>query len=591
MKLGTKLISSYLFVVILVAVVGIISRSLNQDVNQTLKDENRLVAESIQYASNMERNLYQAILLIQTLKDYDKVESNTTVLNRKGKGQIIEEIYAQFDELAENQKELKSLVLKSENKAAEDEIFLDGIEGKFLFYKGVSENVITSIERGDAVSAEEVYFLNLLPYFEDNIRSTISELKEFIVSNQERTIISLDEGSSQVDMVTIWTTIIAFLIALSIIILVNSSIVKPIYNLSEAAKSVGQGDLNYQLSAESSDEIGQLAQSFNLMVDNLKKRTISRDFLDNIIEGMHESLFIADDKGMIERANNAATKLSGYSHNELIGKSLDELGIKQVQASENNEVQFVHREGNKIDVSLSVNEVSNPAGDIIQKLYVAYDITERKKAEEHIKNSLEEKKVLLAEIHHRVKNNLAVISGLLQLQSWNIKSQEAKNVLYDSQLRVQSIALVHEMLYESDSLAYIRYDKYINDLLQAISSMYMDTGLDVKLDSDVEEIELTINQAIPCSLLLNEIIVNAYKHAFSDQKEGSIKVKMRQEMNKILIEVADNGKGMTAEDGEGKGSLGMTLIKTLIKQIDGEYEILPNDCGGTTVNVVFELDY
>lgn len=571
---------------------GIISRSLSQSVNETLKDENKLVAESIQYASNMERNLYQSMLLIQTLKNYDKVNGgNATVLNRKGKGQIVEEIYAQFDELEANREELKKLALQSENSEDQDQLFLEDLKGKFEIYQGAVENVIEAINRQDASSAEGVYFQSLIPYFEDNIRGSITELKTFIVSNQEKTIVSLDEGSERVDMVTIWTTIIAFIIALAIILLVNSSIVKPIYNLSEAAKSVGQGDLDYQLPVERSDEIGQLSESFNLMVDNLNKRTISRDFLDNIIESMHESLFIVDEKGKIERANHAALKLSGHSYDDLIGKKLEDLGISHFDASENNEIQLVQKEGNKIDVSLSVNEVSNPAGDIIQKLYVAYDITERKRTDEQVKNSLEEKKVLLAEIHHRVKNNLAVISGLLQLQSWNIKSQEAKNVLYDSQLRVQSIALVHEMLYESDSLAYIRYDKYINDLLQAISSMYMDTGSDIVLSSDVEEIELTINQAIPCSLLLNEIIVNAYKHAFVDKDKGNINVKMRQEMNKILIEVCDDGKGIAEGEEKGEGSLGMTLIKTLIKQIDGEYEIVSNDHGGTSVNVQFELDY
>ncbi|HBX65782.1 MAG TPA: histidine kinase, partial [Balneolaceae bacterium] len=206
---------------------------------------------------------------------------------------------------------------------------------------------------------------------------------------------------------------------------------------------------------------------------------------------------------------------------------------------------------------------------------VASDISERKKQEEEIRASLKEKEVMLAEIHHRVKNNLAVISGLLQLQTYSANNEEVEKALSDSQMRVQSIALVHEMLYESESLAYIKYDKYINDLLQAISSMHMNSK-EIKLTSEVEPISLSINQAIPCSLLINELIVNAFKHAFNDQEEGEIKVKLRQHEDEITMVISDTGSGFDIEKFNDSDSLGATLIKTLSDQLGSKFEILEN---------------
>lgn len=141
-------------------------------------------------------------------------------------------------------------------------------------------------------------------------------------------------------------------------------------------------------------------------------------------------------------------------------------------------------------------------------------------------------------------------------------------------MRIQSIALVHEMLYESESLAFIDYDKYVNDLLQAISSMHMNGQKNIELSAEVEPISLSINQAIPCSLLINELIVNAYKHAFKDQEDGNIKVKMTEDNGRITMVISDNGQGFDINKFTNSNSLGSTLIRTLAEQLEGDFEIL-----------------
>ncbi len=171
---------------------------------------------------------------------------------------------------------------------------------------------------------------------------------------------------------------------------------------------------------------------------------------------------------------------------------------------------------------------------------------------------------------------------MLQLQSFSAKNEIVEKALTDSQLRIQSIALVHEMLYQSESLAYIDYGKYVNDLLQAISSMHLTSDKDIELVSDLDSVSLNVNQAIPCSLLLNEVIVNAFKHAFDGRNQGTIKVMMRQADSKILLTVSDNGSGIDIDKFKNSDALGATLIKTLTDQLHGEFDIIDvNEEGGS----------
>ncbi len=592
MKLGVKLISSYLFVVGLVAVVGIISGSYNRNVTETLKAENQVATQTVEYAFNVERNLYVTLRLLQELNDsYLSENPDVLSLERRGEGFIRSDIKEQFDEMYLNFINLRNIKVNAERVDSADIDFFSDLKDKLITYEGYANIIQEDLAEGNLKSAEQVFNITLVPYFDNNILPSLKTLREISRQEQSLMVEQLDESRYKMEQVTIWATLVAFLIALSIVIVINASIVKPMSKITEASQKIGEGDLDTYIDLDRKDEVGQLASSFNNMIENLKKKTISRDFLDNVIESMKEALFIVNEKDEIERINQAACTLLDYEHDELLGKHMEEILLAEPGSRKGIETKLRKSSGQQVDVTVTSSVLSNPYGSSILRLFVVSDISERVASEEQIKKSLEEKKVLLAEIHHRVKNNLAVISGLLQMQSWNIQSDEAKRVLADSQLRVESIALVHEMLYESDSLAYIRYDKYINDLMQAISSMYMDSGMDVDLVSNVDGVDLTINQAIPVSLLLNEIIVNAYKHAFPDDRKGKIEVKMWEELSRVYIEVSDNGVGVNVEKMQEKSSLGLTLIRTLIKQVDGEFKFENIPGGGTKVSVSFEMDF
>lgn len=201
-----------------------------------------------------------------------------------------------------------------------------------------------------------------------------------------------------------------------------------------------------------------------------------------------------------------------------------------------------------------------------------------------LESSLQEKEVLLKEVHHRVKNNLAIITSLLNIQADTIKNKKVKSLLMESESRVRSMGMIHEMLYQQDNFSNIGFETYILKLLQFISSNYIRPGLSVKYHVSARDICLNINMAIPCALIMNELITNAYKHAFNGRQTGEIRISLSRENNKYTLSVKDNGVGMP--EIKDKSTLGMTLVYGLARQMEGAVTI--NNSGGTTFNITFE---
>jgi len=191
-----------------------------------------------------------------------------------------------------------------------------------------------------------------------------------------------------------------------------------------------------------------------------------------------------------------------------------------------------------------------------------------------VQTSLKEKEVLLREIHHRVKNSLAIISGLIELQLDSTDSKEALTVLQNSQTRIQSVGLIHEKLYLTDSFSDIDLDHYIKDLVQAIHGTFTKYKDDVELFFDVERIELDIDRVIPCGLLINELVVNAFKHAFTQGQKGRLEITLRKQNENVVLKVSDNGPGLSKEFGkESDESLGSMLINSFTTQLNAEMKV------------------
>lgn len=224
---------------------------------------------------------------------------------------------------------------------------------------------------------------------------------------------------------------------------------------------------------------------------------------------------------------------------------------------------FVHSFNNSMTLSFLQLKKSN---DSIQK------------RDKELEQNIKEKDVLLQEIHHRVKNNLAVVSGLLNLQSTAVDDQYVQNILSKSMHRIMSIAKVHELLYQSDDFSKIDFNIYIQELVNIHLNSLSNQKKEVTFKNDVNLDFIDLNYGVPIGIILNELITNSLKHAFDESiSDPTILISATKMGNKVIITYRDNGKGITEDSYDPKESLGTTLIDSLLQQIDATYEANFND--------------
>ena len=215
------------------------------------------------------------------------------------------------------------------------------------------------------------------------------------------------------------------------------------------------------------------------------------------------------------------------------------------------------------------------------------DITEQKKNETLLESSLAEKEILLKEIHHRVKNNLQIISSLIVLQEQYVKDERILHIFKDFQNRIKVMALIHQTLYNSENLNKIYLSSYIKNLVNNLFKAYSADSKQIKLELNIEDIDFSLDNANACGLIINELVSNSLKHAFSENNDGKIIVTLKKTINnRILLDVYDNGIGIPKEvDYKNSDSLGLKLISTITKQMDGKISIERNN--GTHVKITW----
>jgi len=248
-------------------------------------------------------------------------------------------------------------------------------------------------------------------------------------------------------------------------------------------------------------------------------------------------------------------------------------------------LHLVRRDGREFPAEISAAYTGPAEAETPGIIVIVRDVTERNNAEAQIRQSLREKEVLLKEVHHRVKNNMQVISSLLSLQGDKITDPAALTSFRNSQNRVRSMALVHEKLYRSESLASIDFSEYVEDLMASLKQSYMLADIDVKVQTD--DLRLGVDTAIPCGLILNELVSNALKHAFKGRDRGTVNVRInRNGHGETTVRVQDDGTGLPPDfDLRQSGSLGMQLVSMLTEQIGGTLSVHVN--GGTTFAITF----
>lgn len=315
-------------------------------------------------------------------------------------------------------------------------------------------------------------------------------------------------------------------------------------------------------------------------------------------------ILIADRQGLIEYANPSFLKLSQYKEEEILGCGLEKfkssLDYQQQYTELRNAItngeewkgELINnkKRGGTFVFSATLTPVRNEYDFITSFIVVGQDITPFRDTEKELKKAVEEKTVLLSELHHRVKNNLAIISGLMQLQAFTEGNESVQSKLYSSVGRVQAMANMHELLYESGSFSQLEFGQNLQKIVASISKMYYELTQKIDVKLDVESVMLNINQAHPCSLIMNEVITNAYKHAFTKAESGKIRIQLYNQEQMVYISISDNGSGLP-EDFElnREKTLGNTLLKTLVNQLNGSYQYI-SDESGTTFTLRFRKE-
>jgi PAS domain S-box-containing protein len=254
------------------------------------------------------------------------------------------------------------------------------------------------------------------------------------------------------------------------------------------------------------------------------------------------------------------------------------------------EVPLLDKRGDNVWLQFFLNPVYLEEGELQEISCIAYDITERKEIDRKIRDSLKEKEVLLQEVHHRVKNNLQVISSILNLQSSYVKDENTLDILKESQNRIKSMSFIHESLYQTTDFSSIEFTQYIETISRNLIHSYSYTTGPVELDTDFDTIYLSIDQAIPCGLIVNELVSNALKYAFPEidgNRTNTVKLHVKQNKGTISLLVADNGVGLPDDfKHEESDSLGIQLVYTLSEQLDAKLDV--NSDNGASFLITFE---
>jgi PAS domain S-box-containing protein len=261
-------------------------------------------------------------------------------------------------------------------------------------------------------------------------------------------------------------------------------------------------------------------------------------------------------------------------------------------AFEGKPVEFIsertQKNGAKIIRQILLYPIKDINNQVVEVSGIGFDITENKINEEKITQSLKEKDILLKEVHHRVKNNMQVISSILNLQSSYVKDTYALNLLKECQNRIKSMAFIHESLYQTKNFESVNFSEYVATLSKNLVHTYSINTKKIKLILTLEKLFLSLDASIPCGLIINEIISNSLKYAFPDNRDGIIFVNLRVVKNKVSIEVGDNGVGIPETvDVKNTQTLGLQLVDTLVEQINGTIKLTRNK--GTIFSIEFNI--
>ena len=367
---------------------------------------------------------------------------------------------------------------------------------------------------------------------------------------------------------------------------VNVELVANRYNVgTHQVVQVSLRDVTETKRAESA--LHETQESFRLFVDSVREY----------------AMFQTDTLGKITTWNPGAARVLGYAEEEIVGQPISRLFTpediqkheperERERARDHGSTQdvrwHVRKDGTRFFANGILTAIRDEAGRLHGFAKVMRDVTAERQADEQIHRSLKEKDILLKEIHHRVKNNLQVIVSLIQLQADFLRDPAALQAFHEMQNRVRSIAVIHEMLYSTADVSDVDFGNYLQKLAKDLFSFYQTRPDDVRLRTDIADTHMELQQAIPCGLIVNELLSNSLRHAFADKRPGIVQITLRSDGTNCTLSVGDNGCGLPPDlDPLHATSMGLQLVRLLTEQLQGALQA--DRSQGTRFTLTFPL--
>ncbi len=310
-----------------------------------------------------------------------------------------------------------------------------------------------------------------------------------------------------------------------------------------------------------------------------------------VVEYAPNAMILVDAKGLIEMVNAETKKVFGYARDELLGQPVDVLvpdrfrhhhaGLRNSfiaapgprPMGPGRDLYALRKDGSEFPVEIGLNPIAE--GDRVQVLAAIVDNSDRKSRQERLEKSLQEKEILLSEVHHRVKNNLQIVHSLLDMQTANVKDDLAREILRDSCNRVRSMAQIHQTLYQNEDVSRVDFNYFCDALINSLLVTFNTNPDLIRFERELGSVSLPIGTAVPCGLITNELITNALKHAFPGNRQGTISLSATEiAPNQIELSLIDDGVGFPESFCiDSSSGLGLQLVELLTDQLGGTLDM------------------
>lgn len=481
-------------------------------------------------------------------------------------------------ELQEREENYKSLI-----EHTPDGILIHDEKGETIFANPAALKMIGVASLDDA--KEKNLFGYVLPEYHDKIRGRKGEMQdgkdapfmEIKIKRVDGKIIEVETKTNRINYH-------------------GTKAVEVVLHDFSLQRQLEREQMRYQLEEESNRELKREIASH---IRTRQRLNANQKYIRLLIDSSLDMIFACDESGKITEFNTAAQKTFGYKPEEVMQKHISILyadtghseRIGDLIFEDGNfmgEAEHIKKNKETFPAYISASLLKNDKGEIIGTMSISRDITRIKEAEEQLKKSVHEKEILLKEIHHRVKNNMQVISSILKLQSAYVKDKKTVELLEECRNRISSMAFIHASLYLTKDFTNINFADYVSNIAGNLQQSYVSKDKKVLLKIDVPKVNLHIDDAIPCGLIINELLSNSFKYAFQKMKRGTVGISVKVKKENIILAIWDNGSGFPKNiDYKNTASLGLQLVNSLSEQIGGKIKMESKKDKGTQYIIAF----